>query len=55
MHFAGWNQEGIPRLNLFFSVLISNLAFSFKDVDLMLPIVLVKGRETAGVDGEVAH
>jgi len=52
---ARWNEYSITRLDLLFAILIADFAVSFKDIDLMLPVVLMIGSEASGFDGEMTH
>jgi len=55
MLLAGRDQNGVPGFDSLLTVLITNLALPFKDVDLMLPIVLMIRCETACFHSEVTH
>jgi hypothetical protein len=55
MLLAGRDQNGVPGFDALLTVLITNLALSFKDVDLVLPIVLMIRCETASFHSEVTH
>jgi hypothetical protein len=46
MLLAGRDQNGVPRVGFLLTVLMTNLALPFKDVDLTLPIVLTIRYET---------
>ena len=51
-----WRDEDrVSRSDILLSVLVSNLAIPFQDVDLMLPVVAVKRSETTRVNREVTH
>jgi hypothetical protein len=52
---ARWDQDGVSGLDSLLSILVSNLALPFKDVDFMLPVVVMIGSESTGFDSEVAH
>jgi len=55
MLLAGRDQYGISRLYLLLALLVTDFAMAFKDVDLMLPIVLMKRRVTSRLYGEMSH
>ena len=52
---AWWNEYSIARLDLLFAILIADFAVSFKDIDLVLPVVLMIRSKTSGFDGEMTH
>jgi len=55
MLLARWNEYSVTRLDLLFAIFIADFAVSFKDIDLMLPVVLMIRGETSGFDGEMTH
>jgi hypothetical protein len=55
MLLTGRNKNSVAGLYSFLAVLITNQPFPFEHVDLMLPLMLMVGCETARFHREVTH